>query len=223
MDFVFPRECILCRGNDDLVCNTCCLRIPFINGHICKVCGIPMNGDWVCPDCIGGATFDIARSVFEYNKFTSKLISLYKFSDKIHFANLYSDWITRHLDYAFIGVDCIIPVPLHRLRLFMRKYNQASVLSNILGGKLGIQVDNFNLVRHKYTRAQSSIARSRMRARNVYDAFSVRYPTNIFGKVIMLLDDVMTSGATVKACCAILRQCNPKEIRVTTLARRCIK
>ena len=111
-----------------------------------------------------------------------------------------------------------MPVPLHRLRLRHRGFNQAALLARRLGSTLRISVDCSSLTRPRWTEPQTGLNR-RQRADNVKGAFNVSSPEKVQGKSILLLDDVLTTGETVNQCVRVLKKAGARQVVVLTVAR----
>ncbi len=116
------------------------------------------------------------------------------------------------------GLEGIIPVPLHRRRLWRRGFNQAAVLARCLAERSGVPLLEKHLLRRKDIPPQTSLA-SAQRLRNVAGAFAVRRPGDLDGRSLLLVDDVFTTGSTVGECCRVLRRAGADEVRALTLAR----
>lgn len=114
--------------------------------------------------------------------------------------------------------DIILPVPLHPKRLRWRGFNQALVLARVIGRRWQIPVDPFILVRSRETPPQTQLS-EKERRKNVRGAFSLNSRKTVKGRIILLVDDVYTSGATVNECSRVLRRAGAKEVYVLTLAR----
>ena len=124
------------------------------------------------------------------------------------------------LDIWKEGADIIIPIPLHYTRLIKRRYNQSGLLAKELGKITGLKVDYTSVIRHKKTRPQVEFS-GRERIKNVKGVFSVKHPEKIKGKRIVLIDDVMTTGSTMKECAMALRKAGAKSVDALTVARVC--
>lgn len=114
--------------------------------------------------------------------------------------------------------DIIVPVPLHRWRLLKRRYNQAALLAQAIGAQVGLPVSVAALTRVKATASQGHLNRAQ-RQKNVAGAFAVSDPAKVKGKRIVLIDDVLTSGATVEACARVLLAAGASMVNVVSLAR----
>ena len=115
--------------------------------------------------------------------------------------------------------DLIVPVPLHRSRLWLRRYNQSAELGRRLARDWDRAFDPFSLVRSRRTASQGEMPSARARRRNVLSAFKVPDPARVRGRNILLVDDVLTTGATAEACARALRRAGAADIAVLTLAR----
>jgi ComF family protein len=116
------------------------------------------------------------------------------------------------------GADLLVPVPLHWTRLFQRRYNQASLLAHAVRAAGGPEVAADWLVRRRRTPAQGHLGPA-ARERNVEGAFAMRAHRNVVGKHVVIIDDVMTTGATVGECARVLKRAGAASIGVLTLAR----
>ena len=116
------------------------------------------------------------------------------------------------------GVDIIMPVPLHYTRLIKRRYNQSALLCNELGKLTNIKIDNLSLVRHRKTRPQVELSGIE-RQRNVRNVFSIKNVEVVKNKRVLLIDDVLTTGATLKECAYALKRSGAKSVDNLTLGR----
>jgi len=162
--------------------------------------------------------FSMARSVLEYDDFSKQLILAYKHGDRTNLTPLLVKFLLQAENVIFQNVDMIIPVPLHWTRFWKRRYNQSSLLGKALGKKLGIPCYSNILKRVRMTESQGKKTRQ-AREKNIKNAFRVARPDAIKGKKILLIDDVMTTGATITECTKILRKAGAKEVKVITLYR----
>jgi ComF family protein len=148
------------------------------------------------------------------------LVLAFKHADRTQNAPAFAAWMARAGAELLDGADLIVPVPLHWTRLIARRFNQAALLARGLSKRTRIPFDPRLLVRTRRTRTQGDLTRSQ-RMRNVRGAFAVRANarSKLKGRTIVLVDDVMTTGATLEACAKALRRAGAKEVRVLALAR----
>jgi ComF family protein len=189
----------------------------------CAVCGLPfphpMGEEAVCADCARQKpSWDRARAVMRYDKHSRHLVLALKHGDRTHVARALGRWMGRAGAELFEGADMIVPVPLHWTRLFTRRYNQAGLLAHAVRAAGGPPVMADWLVRRRRTPSQGRLGPV-ARVRNVRGAFAVRRGCDVKGKRIVLVDDVLTTGATVEECARVLRRGGAAFIGVLTLSR----
>jgi ComF family protein len=173
----------------------------------------------VCGACLADPpAYGRARAVFVYDGESRGLVLKLKHGDRTDAAVHLARWMHRTGASLLGDCDVIVPVPLHRWRLLMRTYNQAALLANALGRLSGKQVAVDGLLRVKATPSQGGLNPT-ARRRNVGGAFSVQRPARIAGKRILLIDDVLTTGATADACTKVLRDAGAACVDVLVLAR----
>jgi ComF family protein len=158
--------------------------------------------------------------VLRYEEGCRELILRFKHADRIDGAGTFAGWMARAGGELVASADIIAPVPLHRWRLVRRRYNQAAILANAIGGLRGKLVIPDLLVRRRATPSQGHLGRSQ-RQRNVAGAFTVhpRRAQVAAGARILLIDDVLTTGATAEACARALRSGGSKAVDLLVLAR----
>lgn len=228
VEIILPLRCLGCGevvGESGAVCARCWREIDFIGPPHCACCGLPFAYD-AGPDALCGGcaqtppVFRRARAVMTYNDASRSLILAFKHADRTDAAPVYGAWLARAGAPLIGEMDIIVPVPLHRRRLIARRYNQAALLSQALARTTGKPVRVDALVRHRATPSQGRMSRTE-RARNVRAAFGVRRSrrADIENRSILLVDDVMTTGATASACVNALLQAGAANVDVLTLAR----
>jgi ComF family protein len=221
LDAVLPPRCIACGeivGDAGVLCAACWPGITFIASPFCERCGLPFphEGKGLCASCAAASPqYDRARAVFRYDDASRQLVVGFKHADRTHTAPAYGAWMRRAGAELLEDADLLVPVPLHWTRLFRRKYNQAALLAYAIDRK---RVAPDLLIRRRATPSQGHLGRS-ARARNVAGAFRVRPDAKIEGMRIVLIDDVMTTGATLGECARVLRRAGAARIDVLTLAR----
>ncbi|MBR6411845.1 MAG: ComF family protein [Alphaproteobacteria bacterium] len=162
--------------------------------------------------------YSMARSVLEYDDFSKQLILAYKHGDRTDLTPILIKFLLQAESVIFQDVDVIIPVPLHWTRFLKRRYNQSSLLGKALGKKLKIPFSSNLLKRVRMTESQGTKNR-RAREKNIKNAFRVPNPDAVRGMKILLIDDVMTTGATLQECAKTLKKAGAKDIKVITLYR----
>jgi ComF family protein len=179
----------------------------------------PMGDGAICADCARErASWDQARAVFRYDKHSRRLVLSLKHGDHTHLATALGRWMQRAGGEILEGADLLVPVPLHWSRLFARRYNQAALLAHAIRAAGGPPVAADWLVRRRRTPSQGRLSPAG-RIRNVRGAFALRRGCDLAGKRAIIIDDVLTTGATVDECARVLRRAGAASIGVLTLAR----
>jgi len=228
LDVVLPPRCLKCGTTVDAVgalCADCWPAIAFLASPQCAACGLPFEFD-LGPDALCGAcagerpAFERARAAFRYDEGSKDLILRFKHADRTDSSPAFARWMARAGAALLTDADLIAPVPLHWLRLFMRRYNQAALLASALGDLAGKPAVNDLLLRRRRTPSQGGLG-ALARRRNVAGAFAVdsRRRMLLQDKRVLLVDDVLTTGATVSACASVLLRAGAGAVDVLTLAR----
>lgn len=227
IDIIFPPRCLSCKvyvESDGSLCHNCWEEIDFISSPQCSSCGTPLefatSDGTICGQCIANPPkYTMARSVLRYNEKSSKLITNFKYYDNTHSSNHFAKWLLRAGKDMIGDVDIITPVPLHKLRLLSRRYNQCALICNRLSEMTGITSYNNLLIRHKNTKPQAGLAFNK-RINNVKSAFKINHDLieQINDKNILLIDDVMTTGSTIDSCTKTLLNSGARNVYVLTIA-----
>jgi ComF family protein len=211
-------------GTHRTLCANCWAGIHFISPPFCNICGapfeMPMGADALCGGCIKETPeFAAARAPMLYDDASKRIVLRFKHPDRTHPASVLAQWMQRSGNDFWQATDFIAPVPLHRWRLFKRRYNQAALLAMQLSGLTGKLVLVDLLVRKRATPIQGHLSRKE-RYENVKDAFALNesYREQITDKTVVLIDDVLTTGATVNECSRILLKAGAKAVNVLVLA-----
>ena len=223
--FLYPAKCRVC---DDFlgvafmpyICADCWQDIQFLEPPWCDICGtLGVNG--VCDACATSPPrYGQLRAVALYQTTLQQAIHLFKFEKKKGFARHLIQLINAHIpaDCDVATYDFILPIPIHKKRLRERGFNQATLLADGIAEAAGVRVLTDTLVRKRHTVAQSSLDRE-ARQQNIVGAFDVVEPDIIRGKRLLVIDDVFTTGATIREAVSELWTADPAEIDVLTLAR----
>jgi ComF family protein len=226
VDGVLPPRCLSCGDiidQPDALCGRCWSGITFFAPPWCVLCGLPfphpMGEDAVCGDCAREPpAWNQARAVLRYDKNSRRLLLAFKHGDHTHSAAAFGRWMYRAGGEVLAGADLLVPVPLHWTRLFQRRYNQAALLAHAVRAAGGPEVAADWLVRRRRTPAQGHLGPA-ARERNVRGALAMRHRRSVAGKHVVIIDDVMTTGATVEECARVLKRAGAASIGVLTLAR----
>lgn len=228
IDALLPPRCLACAGAVDAqgqLCASCWQGISFIADPVCACCGLPFDfavGEGhLCGACLARAPdYQRARAVMRYDEHSRGLILAFKHADRLDAAPGLARWCARAGAEMLASADLIAPVPLHRFRLWRRRYNQAAVLALALGQLAKKPVVADLLRRVRATPSQGGLS-AEQRRRNVRGAFAVRrrHAPLLAAKRVLLIDDVMTTGATVEACARELLAQGAAAIDVLTIAR----
>ena len=198
-------------------------RVAFIAEPLCDGCGAPFEYDigLRCAACIARPrVFDRARAACLYDDASRDLILQFKHADRTDLARLFTDWIGRAAAELLEDADAVAPVPLHRWRLLKRRYNQAAEIARPLAKRAGAAYLPDALVRARATDSQGGKSGGGRR-RNVAGAFVVPDGRRklVEGRRILLVDDVLTTGATAEACAKALLKAGAKAVDLAVIAR----
>lgn len=228
LDIVYPPACAGCGvllGSRSSLCPQCWSKLAFIERPYCEVLGTPFSHDLgpgiLSADAIASPPpFDRLRSVALYDDLARVLVHSLKYRDRTDLAPMMAQWMLRAGDGTVQAADVILPVPLHRFRLIWRKFNQSAELARAIGHLSGTDVLIDVVRRTKRTRRQVGLG-PRAREDNVRGAFSVTPQGReaLFGRRVVLVDDVYTTGATVAAVTRTLKRAGVTDVTVLTFAR----
>jgi len=226
VDGVLPPRCLACGdivGEPHALCGRCWAAMTFFAPPWCVLCGLPfphpVADDAVCGACaIARPHWDRARAVLRYDKHSRRLVLSLKHGDQTHLAHAFGRWMRRAGHEVLDSADLLVPVPLHWTRLFSRRFNQAALLAQAIHAAGGPPVAADWLVRRRKTPSQGHLG-PLARQRNVAAAFAVRPGRELRGRRVVLVDDVMTTGATAAECARVLRRAGAGFVGVLTLAR----
>lgn len=204
------------------LCRPCYERIPPVTGCICDRCGRPLRGggESICLACRGATRyFTVARAPAVYADAMRDYMRRFKYGGERELGLALATLLTAHVVRLpeLWPVDVVVPMPLHRERLEQRGFNQAELLGRALAEGIGRRLSTDALYRRRSTTTQSRLS-AEARRDNVHGAFVVRRPTSIAGLRMLLVDDVLTSGATADEASRVLLQAGAMNVKVACVA-----
>lgn len=231
LDAVYPRRCPICGKASDrprrLVCWNCLSQLDICSAATaaCSICGLVPQGEvaapFVCADCQAHRpAFDLARSALDYSGPARDLLQDFKYNGHVWLARDFGDILEACARTCFetARADMVVPVPLYPAKFVMRSYNQAALLAGELAGRLGVEYADGILARRRDTPTQTHLGAG-SRHDNIRKAFSVVAPELVEGRTVLVIDDVMTTGATLGEIARILKKAGACRVWCLTLAR----
>ncbi len=227
LDLVFPPRCPACAVRTRVVglCAPCRTRVPRIGTPSCSICGVPFAGTGIshaCAACVRRRPqFSVARARTVYGPGQQNpaidLLHRLKYGRDFTMAPILAALLLEDLPLR-VDHDVIVPIPLHRARLRWRGFNQAVPLARAVARQCGLPVAPMALARRRPTPPQVGLPAAQRRA-NVRHAFTLRRPDLIDGRAVLLVDDVMTTGATLDECARVLNRAGARRVDALVLAR----
>lgn len=221
LEMIFPQtiKCFMCGAelSDHGVCDNCYGKLPWIKGNICERCGGTVFGDGhVCNEC-AGEKFYFHRNFSIFNYIDDMQLKILSFKNgKKYLGYYFSEIIREYLKKLNINFDYIIPMPIHENRLKERSFNQSEILVSNLKDENVVEYDV--LKRIKDTPHQTGLNKSN-RKTNLEDAFKVVNKDKVKDKIILLIDDIYTTGSTLNECAKTLIKSGAKGVYGLCLAR----
>ena len=227
VEVLTPPLCVACQGrlgSADSLCAACWSRVGFVRSPMCDRLGIPLPYASGTPAISAAALadpppWDRARAVAGFGPVMQGLVHGLKYGDQHHGRRLMGRWLAQAGADLLGDADLIVPVPLHRWRLLTRRFNQAAMLADEVSRLTGVPARMHLLQRTRRTPPQVGRTRDQRR-RNVQGAFRVRAGAGgeVEGRRIVIVDDVMTTGATLGACARALKRAGAERVDVLVLA-----
>ena len=231
LDWLFPRTCPGCGVLSDREgrhwCWDCFQKIePFPLQGGCEICGRRIEGNvthsFVCDICRATRPhFDRARAAADFTGNLREQILAFKYQHALwmrqDLCDVLEGAVKAHFPIA--QIDVVIPVPLHRVRQRERSFNQSAMLAETLAQRIGRRCDTRSLIRVRETSTQTKLNAAHRRT-NIAGAFQVRHPEWVTQRRVLLVDDVMTTGATLDECARVLKHAGTRTVWAITLARR---
>ena len=226
LDFIYPSRCGVCgrelSREDAVICAGCWQTLSCIAAPFCPRCGLPTSPlNLLCSACeVRDHVFSFARSYGPFDETFQKIIHLFKYSRKLSLSKPLAALMgaTVRGDARYSPMEALIPVPLHSVKCRARGYNQSELLARDLSRITGLPLLDKVLVRAINTQSQSKLNLS-ARVENVQDAFRIKGSRQIQDRRIVLVDDVLTTGATADACARTLLRAGAAQVSVVTIAR----
>lgn len=229
LDLLYPPQCLSCEAlvaSGFGLCADCWRETPFISGLVCDSCGLPLPGDEAgqavqCDGCLTIARpWGRGRAALLYRDNARRLVMALKHGDRLDLAKPAAVWLQRAAEPLLSPETLIVPVPLYWLRLLRRRYNQAALLGRALARLTDLPHCPDLLLRRHNTHSQDGRDRAG-RFANMQNAVSVNEKRHglLAGRQVLLVDDVMTSGATFAACTQACLAAGAAQVDVLSLAR----
>lgn len=219
LDILFPRRCPVCgeivRPAGSLICPPCFRELSFVKSPICKKCGKEIADETMeyCEDCMSHRhAFEYGVALVNYDETARASMVQIKYKNKREYLDFYGTAVAVRYEKTIrrMGVDAIVPVPVHRSRLRRRGFNQAEILAEILGERLGIPVIPDCLERTRKTLPQKELS-AMERLKNLSGAFQAgQVPVGV--KSVLLVDDIYTTGSTIEACSRALKKAGAERV-----------
>lgn len=227
VDVAMPPACVACHvplEAHHALCGACWRSIAFIRAPLCNVTGIPLpfaTGEiMVSARALANPpAYDRARAVAVHSGAMRKLVHQFKYADRHEARPLLGRWLAEAGRDLVADADILVPVPMSRWRLILRHYNQAALLASEVSRLTQVPVEPLVLRRARRARRQVGLT-ALQRRRNVASAFAVpeALRRKVEGKCVLLIDDVITTGATVEACARAFRRAGAVHVDVLALA-----
>ncbi len=219
LDILFPRRCPVCgeivRPAGRLICPSCFRELSFVKDPVCKKCGKEIISDTMefCEDCMSHRhAFEYGVALVNYDEAARAAMVQIKYKNKREYLDFFGEALAARYKKIIqrMQADAIVPIPIHAARRKKRGFNQAEILAEILGGRLGIPVHPEMLVRTKKTLPQKELSASD-RLKNLSHAFAAgEVPAGV--SRVLLVDDIYTTGSTIEACSRVLRRAGVEDV-----------
>ena len=219
LDWIYPPYCAVCGAPGMILCSDCQGNINFITGKVCDLCGTSINEHLdLCQTCRRQPpSYHAMRNLAYYEGVIRECVHGLKYENNRSLGQIFSEWLVLLVKKEAWQIDAVIPVPLSRVRLMERGYNQAAVIAHPLALLLKTTYLPDGLERIRDTRSQVGLTAAE-RHQNVIGAFA-GVPELVQKKNILLVDDVMTTGATMESCTKALKTAGAEKVFCVTIAR----
>ncbi len=227
LDAVFPQSCPVCGQlvqSEGGLCLSCWQELDLISAPVCERLGVPLHYElgqnaWSAAALVDPPDYDRARGAVLYNGPAQELIKRFKFYGEVRLSRFLSSCMLSAAAELVLPESIFVPVPLHTSRLRERTYNQSALLARDLAGRFESRVVLDGLARIRRTNQQVGLKKE-ARTKNVQNAFVVssHFLADVYGAPVILVDDVLTTGATVEECTRVLQQAGASRVDVLVFA-----
>lgn len=223
MDWLYPPRCCNCDIQGVVFCQECFSQVKKITGNLCRKCGYPIgNNQKYCVDCQQNLPpFDQMRSWAVFEGPVQKAVHSLKYRKDLALGSVLADPLIDLLKTTDWTFDLVLPVPLSRARFRERGYNQAALIARNLAVKMDIEYSNDTVSRVKHTKTQISLDVNK-RFMNLMDAFYAN-PAKLKTRNILIIDDVITTGATMQNCSSALIKAGAEKVYCLSVARSILR
>ena len=227
LDLALPRLCAVCREpvEGEGLCPACWAKLSFITRPYCERLGIPFVYDpgpgILSMEAIADPpAYQRARAAVRFDEIARALVHALKYGDRLDLAPMMGRWLAQAGSELLAEADALVPVPLHWRRHWARRFNQSALLAATVAKASGVPIATRALKRVKSTPQQVGLSRAQ-RAVNIQGAFRVPADgkAEVVGRRLVLIDDVLTSGATVEGCAKALLRAGARSVDVLVFAR----
>ena len=229
LSLVYPDQCLICDAmvtTSGQLCSTCWRGTPFITGLVCEACGVPLpgteaSGEAFCDDCLmTPRPWERGRAAIAYRDVGRRLVLLLKHADRTEIAKAASPWLVRAGEAILSTETVLVPIPVHWTRLVTRRYNQSVELSRAVAQNTRLLHIPDALLRTRRTKKLDGLTVDE-RFATLHDAIqpNPRHIPRLQGRQVCLIDDVMTSGATLATATHALYSAGADRVSVLVLAR----
>lgn len=218
LDGLFPPKCVCCRSGQGWICDDCRAKMEPIQGRICDRCGKILNEQGECPICdvLPELYFTAIRSRFVYRDEIRDAIHQFKFNRKLALSTIFANELFSVYLTQGWKVDLIVPTPLSKERMRERGYNQTAWIASTFAARTGIKYCRTALQKVLETESQVALSETARRD-NLKNAFQAE-PFYVMGKTVLVVDDVLTTGATMNECSKALKRAGARNVYGLTVA-----
>ncbi len=225
ISYVIPYRCISCAEftyDNHGICASCWNKLDFVTKPYCKSCGfhfdISIFENMLCAKCISTPyKYDLARTLLKFDQHSKKLIHNFKYHDHTHYAKLFAKLLVSRYNQEFDDVNIIAPVPMNRFKRILRNYNQSQILAKELAKLMQKTMIPDLLIKSKWTKPQTRLSK-KQRITNLQGSIKFNHKYDLQNKIVLLVDDVYTTGTTSNICSKILKQHAAKSVKLATIA-----